>query len=187
MGRIGKVLSFLGLTREGANVRDVKTDPGGGINATSEHFADPGDDSHPLPGDYAATVSIMRRGISVAVGYVDPKNDNKAAAGEKRIYSRDAGGAMIAEIWLKNDGSVICDNGAGSFELQASGDFVVNGVTIDTGGNIIAPADVTVTGTVEADTLIGTTSVQGLGKELAIHTHPILSGSSQPGPTGPNT
>ena len=187
MGFIGKILSFIGVTRNGASVRDVKLDPGGGINATVEHFAPSGEDAHPLPGDYAATVSVMRRGISVAVGYVDPKNDNKAAAGEKRIYSRDAGGGMIAEIWLKNDGSVICDNGAGSFELQASGDFVVNGVTIDTGGNITAPADVTVTGTVEADTLIGTTSVQGQGKELAAHTHPILSGSSQPGPTGANT
>lgn len=45
----------------------------------------------------------------------------------------------------KADGSIKGDNGNGSFELQANGDFLVNGVKIDTNGNI------TTAGTLNAD------------------------------------
>ena len=181
MGRLGKILSFIGLTRNGAKVRDVKLDTGGGVNATAEHYSAPGDDSHPLEGDYVATVTTMRSGVLVAIGHLDPNNEHTAQAGEKRTYSRDADGAQVAEVWLKNDGSIKGSNAAGVFELTAGGDFVVNGVTIDTNGNI------TTAGKVTGNEIDGTISVKGLGKELAVHTHPITSGSSAPGPTGQNT
>ena len=45
----------------------------------------------------------------------------------------------------KADGSIKGSNGSGSFELEAGGDFLVNGVIIDTNGNI------TTAGTVNAD------------------------------------
>ncbi len=197
MGRLAKILSFIRVTRNGAKVSDVKVDPGGGANVTVEHFAPPGDDSFPLNSDYVATMEIPRTGGEVAVGYVDPLNTPKANQGDKRVYARDADtGAVVVEVWLKNDGTAVVsndegiftlapsgsikgDNGSGSFELQAGGDFIVNGVTIDTSGNITSPA--TITGvTVTAP------SMQTGGKELAGHDHNILSGSSAPGPTGSN-
>jgi len=186
MGRIAKLLSFVRSLAGDAKVSDVKVNPGGGANVTAQHFSTPGDDSHPMPGDYVATVPVQRTGSEVAVGYLDPLNEPKALSGDKRIYARDADGVVIVEVWLKNDGTALTSNANGSstlspdgsqkgvnangsFELQANGNFVVNGVTIDTSGNVTIPTSLT----------LG-------GKEIAGHDHAIDSGSSAPGPTGPN-
>ena len=212
MGRIANLLSFVRLTRNSAKISDVKVDPGGGPNITVEHFADAGDDAHPLTTDYVTLNEDSGTGRETAVGYLDPINEPKAQPGDKRIYGRDADtGAVVVEVWLKNDGTAIVsndngsvtlrpdggtivetpestfdaaadgsitgDNGNGSFELQAGGDFVVNGVTIDTSGNVTSPATIT------APNLVGSTSVQANGKELAGHDHPA---GSPPGNTGPN-
>lgn len=159
MGRIAKLLSFVRTTKNSANVSDVKVVTDGGINTTAEHLAPAGDDSHPLPGDYVALNPDSGTGRESAIGYLDPLNDSKALAGEKRIYARSGDGAAIVELWLKNtgeaalvndnatvtlydDGAIKADNGSGSFELKANGDFFVNGVTIDTNGNITTPGNV---------------------------------------------
>lgn len=168
MGVVGKLLSFVRATRRGAKVSDSKVDPGGGQVLTGEHFGPSGDDSHPLPGDYAHVIKL-KSGQVVTVGYVDPKNTQKAQPGEKRIYSRDSGGE-VAEVTLKADGSILGQNGSGSFNLTAAGDFVINGVRITANGEVIVPTSLTLA-----------------GKEIAGHTHPIISGDSAPGPTGPNT
>ena len=196
MGRIAVLLSFVRSLAGEAKVSDVKVDPGGGANITAQHFSPAGDDAHPLPDDYAATVPVQRTGSEVAVGYIDPKNEQKAQPGDKRIYARDPeDGSTVVEVWLKNDGTALVanaeasvevkpdgsikgSNSAGSFELQAGGNFVVNGVTIDTSGNVTSPA--TITGT----TVAGTTSLTAAGKEMAGHVH--LAGTP-PGNTGPNT
>lgn len=174
-GLIGRVLSFTRVTRNGAKVSDVKFNPGGDPNRTSEHFAPAGDDSHPLGTDYVYTAPAPQHGKQVALGYVDPSNEPKAQEGEKRIYARDSGtGVAIVEVWLKNDGtalvtndngsiavhpdgsfevdaplggsfivgadgSILGQNPAGSFQLQAGGTFVVNGVTITPAGLITTP------------------------------------------------
>lgn len=212
MGRIAKLLSFVRLTRNEAKVSDVKVDPGGGPNITAEHFADAGDDAHPLITDYVALNSDSGTGRESAIGYLDPLNEPKAQPGEKRIYGRDANsGTVVVEVWLKNDGTAIVsnengsvtlrpdggtvvttpestfdaaadgsitgDNGSGLFQLQAGGDFLVNGVTIDTSGNITSPATIT------APNLVANTSVQAAGKELAGHNHPA---GTPPGNTGSN-
>ena len=212
MGRIARLLSFVRLTRNDVKVSDVKVNPGGGPNITAEHFADAGDDAHPLITDYVALNTDSGSGRETAIGYLDPLNEPKAQPGDKRIYGRDAeSGAVVVEVWLKNDGTAIVsndngsvtlrpdggtvtetaestfdaaadgsikgDNGNGSFELAAGGDFLVNGVTIDTSGNITSPATIT------APNLVGSTSVQAAGKELAGHLHPA---GFPPGNTGPN-
>lgn len=213
MGRIARLLSFVRLTRNDAKVSDVKVNPGGGPNITAEHFADAGDDAHPLITDYVALNTDSGSGRETAIGYLDPLNEPKAQPGDKRIYGRDAeSGAVVVEVWLKNDGTAIVsndngsvtlrpdggtitetpestfdaaadgsikgDNGNGSFELAAGGDFLVNGVTIDTSGNITSPATIT------APNVVGSTSVVAAGKELAGHLHPA---GSPPGNTGPNS
>lgn len=186
MGRIGKLLQFMRLTRRGAELSESKINTGGGALTTAEHFAPPGDDSHPLPGDWTLSVGVQGSGRESVAGYIDPSNESKAATGEKRIYARGADGGQVAELWLKAtgeatlanangsvtlnaDGSILGTNGAGSFNLQTSGDFVVNGVTIAANGDVTIP-----------------NSLVLAGKELADHDHNILSGSSAPGPTGVN-
>jgi hypothetical protein len=162
LGLIAEVKSFTRRTVNNIMFSDVKIDPDGGSNITVEHFANPGDDSVPLTIDKVVTVSIQRTGGEVAVGYNDPNNQQKALAGDKRIYGRNSNGVEVNQVWLKNDGSVVIDNGAGSFEMQAGGDVVINGVTITVGGDVVSAG----------------------GKSLETHTHNILSGSSSPGPTG---
>ena len=206
MGRIATLLSFIRLTKNGANVTDVKVDPGGTPNITAEHFADAGDDAHPLTTDFVALNEDSGTGRESAIGYLDPLNTPKAQPGEKRIYGRDANsGAVVVEVWLQNDGtalvinengsvrlrpdggtvvttpastfdaaadgSITGDNGSGSFSLESGGDFLVNGVTIDTSGNVTIPTSLTLN-----------------GKEIAEHTHsqPNDSGGNTEQDTGPN-
>lgn len=213
MGRLAKVLSFLYTARNGAKVADVKVDPGAGENITGEHFAAPGDDSQPLPGDFVVIVAAPGTGRSSVVGYLDPNNEQKATAGDKRIYSRDGAGAVVAEVWLKNDGTITANNangsavlnpdgsfkittpagvfecaasgsikgsnGGGAFELLASGDMDINGVIIDTAGNVTSPA------VVAGVTMAATTSLTVAGKEMNGHAHP--QGVDSSGDTQQNT
>ncbi len=134
---LGKLLSFIRTLKNGAKLSDVKFDPGGGPNVTAEHFSAPGDDSHPLPGDYVIGVSIQRSGGSAVVGYLDPKNGQKAAAGDKRIYARNSAGAGIVELWLKNDGTAALENASGSVTLSPNGDITVDGAAITINGDSI--------------------------------------------------
>ena len=146
MGRVVKVLSFKRFVRNGVNVSDVKADRGGSDTRTLEHFSAPGDDSQPLPGDYAAALPQAGTGRDSAVGYVDPVNEPKSGPGEKRVYARDPDtGAVVGEVWLKNDGGVVLvndkaaltlsaaggikgENAAGEYELTPAGRFLINGV-----------------------------------------------------------
>jgi len=154
VGRIAKVLSFLRVTRRDAKVSDVKFDTGGGANGTGEHFSSPGDDSFPLTTDYVIVVDVPRSGGGVIVGYIDPINAPVALEGEKRVYARDpADGSIKASMHLKNDGSVVFSNANGSMNLAVDGTFNINGVTIDSNGNI------TTTGDIEGENIEGITSV----------------------------
>jgi len=163
MGRIGTVLSFIrAVKKNGVNFSEVKSDPGGGDNSTSEHFSAPGDDSQPLKGDFIALMNIVREGGKAVIGYLDPKNPGIAEEGEKRIYSRDSEGNVVAEVWLKNDGTTEVKNGeitfilnpdgshklnnsSGSFELLANGDVNINGVIIKANGDVTTPGTIVAT------------------------------------------
>lgn len=146
MGRVVQLLSFTRAERNGMTVSDVKSDPGGGANVTAEHTAAPGDDSHPLAGDYAVVGNAAGTGRQSVVGYYDPVNAPKSGPGEKRIYARDSSGAMIVEVWLKNTGEVLITNGAGTFTLESGGGFNINGARITTGGDVITAAGVSLDG-----------------------------------------
>lgn len=124
MGRIARILSFVRSEINGAKVSDVKSDPGGGPNTTSQHFQPAGDDAHPLPGDYVATSAAAGTGRETAVGYLDPGNKQKAGPGEKRLYARGGDGAQVCEVWLKADGSVLIQNETGSTVLNPDGSVV---------------------------------------------------------------
>lgn len=138
MGLIAKLLSFTRTERNGAKLSDVKADPGGGANITGEHFADAGDDSHPLPTDYIFFGKNKRAGGYSPIGYADPINEKKSGPGEKRTYGRDpSSGVAVNEIWQKADGSVILSNALGSFELKADGEALhSSGAKMKTDGDI---------------------------------------------------
>lgn len=193
MGWISKVLSYARIAdRFGAKVSDVKHDSGGGANATGEHFQGANVDSVPLAGDYAVALQIQRTGGRVIVGFIDPKQDQTAQAGEHRTYARNEEGAAVVQFHLKNDGSAILfnengsaelkpdgevntQNGNGYYKLRADGIVDINGFIINTDGSAESPVSVT------APTIEGTASVVASGKELVNHTH----AGSPTAPSGP--
>jgi len=170
---IARLLSFTRVVRNGAKFDDVKADPGGGQNVTGEHFAQPGDDSVPLPTDYVLLVRVQRSGGYAAAGYIDPLNAGAAAPGERRLYSRDGDGAPVATVWLKNNGSVVLandngyleltatgairgENGAGFFELETSGDFVANDAKLTADGDVVTSDDISLRSHVHGGVTVGT-------------------------------
>ncbi len=191
-GVVGKILSFVRAVREGVKLSDIKTDVGGGEILTAEMSHPSGDDSQPLPDDYVTLVRIRRSGRVIAVGFTETDAEQTAGPGEKRIYSRNVSTREeMAQVWLKNTGEIRVDNDDGSMtlnpdgsqrfenangyiELQEDGTVNINGATINPNGDIESPTTV-ISPSVEAD-----------GRELAGHDHAITSGSSAPGPTGPN-
>ncbi len=188
MGRIARLVSFV--------KRRVVVDSGGGPNITVDHFSPPGDDSEPMRGDHCVVSQSARTGGGVTMGYRDTVNDSKSDTGEKRMYARDkSSGITVVEVWLKNDGTCIvansegsitlssdggvkCCNLSGSFDLKSSGDFVVNGVTIDTDGNIKQP----LSSSIEAGL-----SLKVGGVEMSLHSHlqGADSDSNTQAPVGP--
>jgi hypothetical protein len=194
---------------------DVKLNPGGGANITGKHTASPGEDAHPLPDDFPAFVPSYGEGRQNIVGYVDAQNPLVAGIGERRTYARDTNGTIVNTIWQFNDGSVLVmndscmtawnpdgtiasTNGTGTSTIKPSGEIDhsntaggnvtvlasgvvnINGVTFSLTGDVSSPANIS------AATSVSAPSVKAAGKELAGHNHNITSGSSSPGPTGPN-
>ena len=169
MGLVALIKSFRHTTRKDAKISTVKSDDANFIE-TADHFSSPGDDSFPLEGDYVIAVDIKGTGQKAAVGYADIKNDKKSIAGEKRFYGRNTDGDEVNEIYLKQDGSVLIQNDNGSIEIESGGNIIINGVTIDTDGNIGTAGSLTA-----ASAVIDS-------KELKDHTHSgVTTGPSNTG------
>ena len=210
MGRIGKLISFVRALVGETKVSDVKVDRGGGDNRTPQHFSAPGDDAFPMPGDYVAIIGQAGTGRDSVVGYVDPKNLQKALSGDKRIYARDVNGDEIVQLWLKNDGTAILSNVNGSVTLRPDGgtitttpqstfDAAADGSIAGTNGNgnfelqvggtfqvngvTIDPAGNIITPTNITAAVIAAPSMLANGKQIAGHNHPA---GTPPGDTGPN-
>lgn len=94
------------------------------------------------------------------------------------IRIRNKTGSQFA--WLKNDGSVFLENGAGYFRLMPDGTVIINGVTFSTAGNV------TTAGNMQATVVTGTTNVVFGNRSGIAHTHSgVQPGSGNTGP--PNT
>lgn len=156
MGRLGEVLDFE-RTEDGP---ETKVDLGGGEIVTAGHYDSAGVDAPPLPGDTAALEDSTGTGAQQVSGYQDTKNEGEAAPGEVRFYARNAAGAIMAELWMKGDGTIEFSNTLGAGKLNPDGTAEINGATITLTGDVIT----------------------ALGVSLDTHLHP-----SPMGPTGPPT
>ena len=197
MGSIARVLSFERVIKGGVEVSVAKINPDGGANITAPHFADAGNDSHPLPTDYVVTTSIRGSGREAAAGYADPLNEGKTTPGEARIYGRDSSGVTVNEVWLKDDGTILAANDNGEIKLKPDGgselDSPLANFEVEANGGIkgsnaagsfelLPSGDFVINGlTITAAGAIITAG----GVNLDTHVHPITGGSSAPGPTGP--
>lgn len=183
IGAIGRLLNFNRSENNGTNFSQAVVDRGAGVSSTVEYFQPVGDDSHPLPGDYVILIPVRRQGGYSAVSYIDPKNEQVAAAGEKRIYARNAAGDAVCIVWLKNDGSVHITNENGSFVMQANGDVVINGVIIKANGDIDAPGRIDADGNIETPNIVKGFNVISTetNNTLGAHVHPSNGSPPIPG------
>lgn len=164
---LAAVLDIEREIEDGVPVVNIKCD-GSATNETADHFNPPGEDSLPLPGDVAALTEGAGSGGAAVAGYLDPKNEGKAEPGEKRLYARDASGAVVCEIWLKGASSIRFERSAGGYiELKDDGKVEFNGVIVDLEGNVEAPLEITA---MAASALV----------TLSKHTHPTAMGPSGP-------
>lgn len=175
-GIIGRVLSSVRTQFKNAAIREVKIDPGGGANLSVPQYAAPGDDAVPLPGDYITAVRTPRSGSVAAVGFLDPveRPDPDAdtwGPGGRRIYSRDATGAITGQVQLYPNGAILIARGTGqtifidgSGNMEAltdAGTVTINGVVIDSSGNVALPSGAS----------LSSESVVADGVEVAGHIH----------------
>lgn len=199
LGRVGTVVEISEeVNDDGAKIQNTMLDMGGDINNNidGEHFTDPGNDSQPLPIDYAMLhpTTEDNGNSGVVIGYQDVTTDKLAKPGEKRIYARDENGVVVAEVYLKNSGELLIKNDEGSITIapdgsititnsggasivaQSGGDVVINGTTFKAGG-VIESTTATFSGNViAADFLAGAIT-------LLTHVHGgVTSGPSTTGP-----
>lgn len=137
MGRVAEVLAATRRVIRGIPVLSIGLARGGGANTTADHYGPSGDDSPPLPGDFAHSSAGPGSGQEQITGYHDPKNAGQAIPGEKRLYARNEDGEIVGTIWMKRDGTirietdapVIVDSpdvrlGDGSAPVATAGDLV---------------------------------------------------------------
>lgn len=148
----GQIAAVGGYRAQGDDGPEIDGSLGGEIEGgesdapTIDHFAPAGDDSPPLPDDYALVVALDGESeLFGTAGYSD-ETDKVAEPGEKRIYARDPNGAVVSEAHLQGDGSIaIAQTGGASIAVAADG-----AITIDSGAANIAVASdgtITLTGT----------------------------------------
>ncbi|MCA9610256.1 MAG: hypothetical protein KC619_31890 [Myxococcales bacterium] len=114
-------------------------------------------------GDDACEVLMWRRGDElVGLATLDRRWQVQVEAGEVAIH---AFGDDAPTILLKPNGDVTVSNANGSIALASGGNVTINGVVIDTDGNITAPGEVTA--------MDGPTSVS-----LSTHKHGTAMGPS---------
>jgi hypothetical protein len=166
MGLISIVRQFARTVVEGAYRTYVTHDPGYPDTNEAYVFGPSGEDSPPLPEDSVYLGDSPGAGRENALGYMDTRNEGVAEPGEKRMYARDPDGAIVATIWMQGDGTIFLSNGNGSIEMAPSGDVTINGVTIDTSGNISTDGDIDAGGDITA-----TGEVTGGALPIALTTH----------------
>jgi hypothetical protein len=110
--------------------------------------------------------------------------------GEKIIYAtNEAGDTVVSSIYLKNDGTIIADNGSvtitaepgGLLKIETPGNTEITSAKTIINNDLEVVGKITATKNIESGTEVvapqvtGTTEVTGAGKALS--THPHLPGS----------
>jgi hypothetical protein len=128
--RIGIVTAIEHITDIATGERQtlIRCDLGGGEIVSAEYYQDAGDDSLPEPGDFVALSSSVASGTWHVTGTLDPKNQGIAEPGEKRIYSRDGEGTLVAHVYLRGDGVIVVEALASGapIEIRTTGTVVLD-------------------------------------------------------------
>lgn len=124
---------------EDGQITRVMVDPGGNPARTTDHISSPGLDAPPLEGDdFGFGLRSSGEGRFVVLGYASPRSWRSALPGERRQVSRAISGDVVAEFYLRRDGTILLlGAGGGKAELQTNGDWDVNGAKITIDGDVV--------------------------------------------------
>lgn len=140
MGRIGKVIkSYIDkLSGSSTNAQVASVEEFAGDQRTVQVFGPCNEDFAPPENCKTVNIPLGRgRGFLVSVAYHNQQIAPVAIHGERRIYSTNqAGDAVMAEIFLKQDGTILVQNDNGNIELQPSGLVKANDAKILTDGDV---------------------------------------------------
>jgi hypothetical protein len=101
---------------------------GNGVEISAFVMGTSGAEFHPVPGDVALCHTAGQEILISAIIHGDASTES----GESLVFSRNANGDVVSSLYLKTDGSVLCSNDSGSFELKANGQVSINGhLTVD--------------------------------------------------------
>jgi hypothetical protein len=125
-------MAFIGQIKEvfiedGQILCSVETGTNQGVTAFVMQAG--GMEAYPARGDY---VLCQRADKEVAV-VATWSEESSTSQGDVLLFSRSASGNVAASVRLSSDGSALCENGSGSFELASNGRVSINGsnLTVD--------------------------------------------------------
>jgi len=166
MALIGKILSNI-VRKRRINEPESKVVIYKADNIYATRFNSCNEDSKPLPGDFCLLDSLMKIGRKVILGFFDPKNESSISDGEKKIYSRNSSGGIVAFIYLKSNGSI---------DISLNG----NVFQFDVEGNLFCPGNLIVSGEITASDAV----LNGI--RFTTHRHSgVDTGSGDSGPPVP--
>ena len=126
MGRIGRIVKAYidKLSGSGANAQHVAVEEFSGDERKAQVFGPCNEDFAPPESAKSVDIPIGDRGrgfLATAV-YSNEAIEPRAIAGERRIYSTNqAGDTVMAEAFLKQDGTILIANSAASITIDPSG------------------------------------------------------------------
>ena len=125
MGRIGKVIrSYIAkLSGSGTDAQFSSVEEFAGDQRTIQIFGPCNEDFAPPENCKTINIPLGRgRGFLVSVAYHNQNIAPVAVHGERRIYSTNqAGDTVMAEVFLKQDGSLLIKNDSAKITLNPSG------------------------------------------------------------------
>lgn len=154
MGRIGKVIkSYIAkLSGSGTNAQFSSVEEFAGDQRPVQIFGPCNEDFAPPENCKTLNIPLGRgRGFLISAAYHNQQIEPQAISGEWRKFSTNqAGDTVMAEVFLKQDGTIRIENSSGYVELAPSGLVKANDAEIPTNGDVLTSD----------------------GKSLRNHTHP---------------
>ena len=197
MGRLGRVIkSYIDkLSGSSTDAQVASVEEFAGDQRTVQIFGPCNEDFAPPENCKTLNIPLGRgRGFLISAAYHNQQITPVAIHGERRIYSTNqAGDTVKAEIFLKQDGTILIDNGdvtitahpSGLLEIETTGNTEITSAKtiINNDVDIIGSLDVSVK--IDAPTIDAASSLVVNSKEMDTHTHP--QGIDSDGDTQQNT
>jgi hypothetical protein len=176
MGRIGRVIkSFVDkLSGSGTNAQFSSVEEFAGDQRTAQLFGPCNEDFAPPENCRTHDVSIGRdRGYLLSTAYHNQFITPVAVHGERRLYSTNAAGDTVkTEVFLKQDGTILIDNGVITITANPSGllTIVTSGNTEITSAKTIINNNLEVKGNIDlTGNITGANAFNGADSNNHIH------------------